>query len=150
VGGLVPGCTFPVVQYTLIARELMLYQVLDWFFMIFHPVIILFNVLGWIHPKTRKANLILLLLTGFSWGFLGIWMGFGYCPLSDWHFGVLRNLGVTDLPHSYITYLLERITGVRADESLIDILTAVIFSVALLASVYINGKDKWRDKCRKR
>ncbi|MDH4059101.1 MAG: DUF2784 domain-containing protein [Cyclobacteriaceae bacterium] len=78
------------------------YKLLDGLFMVLHPAIILFNLFGWIPRKTRKANLILLLLTGASWFVLGIWKGIGYCPLTDWHFKVLRKLGQTDLPYSYI------------------------------------------------
>jgi len=47
--------------------------------------------------KTRKANLILLLLTGLSWFGLGIFYGWGYCPLTDWHWKVLRELGETGI-----------------------------------------------------
>jgi hypothetical protein len=121
------------------------YKLLDWFFMVLHPAAIFFNLFGWIPVKTRKANLILLLLTGCSWLLLGIWYGLGYCPLTDWHFTVLEKLGEKDLPHSYIKYLLERIFSWSPSDSWTDTLTASFFGAALLCSLAVNIRA-----CRKR
>jgi hypothetical protein len=49
-------------------------HILDYFFIIFHTVLILFNVFGWIIPRWRFSNLIVLSLTAVSWGFLGFGM----------------------------------------------------------------------------
>ncbi len=49
-------------------------HIIDYFFILFHGVLMLFNVLGWIIPKWRLANLISLSLTAFSWFVLGICM----------------------------------------------------------------------------
>ena len=87
------------------------YHFLDFFFLIFHAIVTLFNLLGWIWKKTRKANIILLLLTAFAWFGLGVFYGIGYCPLTDWHWKVLEKLGENNLPYSYIKYLIDRITG---------------------------------------
>ena len=125
-----------------------LYHVLDWFFMIIHPALILFNITGWIWKKTRKANLILLLITGGSWLILGIWYGIGYCPLTDWHFGVLRKLTTEDLPHSYIKYLADRMTGWKLDETLINYLTASFYFLALICSLIINIRTRFKMKTR--
>jgi hypothetical protein len=118
-----------------------MYEFLDIFFLFFHLFIIIFNVFGWIWKKTRRANLVLLLLTGFSWFFLGIWFGFGYCPVTDWHWKVLHHLGKYNLPNSYIKYLLDRITGLNFNAHIIDILVVIIFLLALSVSIYTNVRD---------
>jgi len=62
--------------------------------------VILFNLFGWIFRPLRKANLIVLALTGASWFILGIFYGIGYCPLTDWHFKLLYKHGQHALPDS--------------------------------------------------
>jgi len=120
------------------------YRFLDLFFLVFHSFLIVFNLFGWLWKPVRKINLITLLLTGSSWFILGIFYGTGYCPLTDWHWKVLHHLGKTDLPDSYISYLLKRITGLGFNNGLIETLTVVLFFMALAASSYINLKR--RDK----
>jgi hypothetical protein len=117
----------------------------DWFFVIFHSVLILFNLFGWIWRKTRKAHLITISLTLLSWGFLGIWYGWGYCPLTDWHWQVLDKLGTQDLPNSYISYLLDRILGWRPDQKWVDAGTLGFTLLAFGLSIWVN----WRKKSRK-
>jgi hypothetical protein len=120
----------------------MIWRLLDIFFVLFHTFIILFNLFGWIWKRTRKYNLILLLLTGGSWLFLGLLVGtLGYCPLTDWHFEVLEKLGHTDLPLSYIKYLADRLTGLNFSSSLVDNITLYSFLAALMISFYLNLRD---------
>lgn len=125
-----------------------LYTFLDYFFIGFHTLLILFNVFGWIWKKTRKLNLILLLLTGLSWTLLGIFYGFGYCPLTDWHFKVLRKLGEHDLPNSYIKYLVDRLLGLDVNADLVDQLTLIVFIVALAISLILNLRARLFDPLR--
>jgi hypothetical protein len=89
---------------------------LDVFFTVFHTLLIFFNLFGWIWKRTRRINLVCLLLTAGSWLILGIFYGIGYCPLTDWHFAVLERLGYTDLPSSYISFLVHRLTGLQPDQ----------------------------------
>lgn len=47
-------------------------QIIDYFFILFHGILILFNVFGWIVPKWRFPNLITLHLPpfrGLGWAF---------------------------------------------------------------------------------
>lgn len=127
-----------------------IYHLLDWFFMILHPALIIFNLFGWVWKRTRKANLVLLLITGFSWIVLGFWYGLGYCPLTDWHFDVLEKSGYQNLPNSYIKFLIERITGLDFDAGLVDFMTAVLFIIAFAASVFVNVKDHLKRKKKSR
>ena len=125
----------------------MIYRILDIFFVIFHSSLVLFNIFGWIWKKTRIYNLITLGLTGGSWIFLGILVGTpGYCPLTDWHFGVLEKLGKSDLPNSYMKYLADRITGLDISASLVDSVTLYVFIAALLISVILNIRDLFNKK----
>lgn len=120
----------------------MLWTFLDIFFVIFHSSLVVFNLFGWIWKKTRIYNLILLLLTGGSWLFLGLLVGtLGYCPLTDWHFAVLERLGKTDIPNSYIKYLADRLTGLDISGSMIDTITLSAFLTALIISIILNIKD---------
>jgi hypothetical protein len=120
----------------------MFYRLADIFFVVFHSSIIVFNLFGWIWKKTRIANLVLLLLTGGSWLFLGLIVGtLGYCPFTDWHFSVLYKLGKTDLPTSYVKYLADRISGLNFNSSLVDDLTLYLFLAAFAVSVILNIRD---------
>ena len=129
-----------------------MYELLDKFFLVFHTLVIAFNLFGWIWRRTRKANLALLLLTGLSWFVLGLFYGIGYCPLTDWHWQVLRKLGRTQLPYSYVKYLADRITGLDFDAGLVEKATALMFFLALAASIFVNVRDyrkKQKDKWKK-
>lgn len=120
----------------------MLLRILDIFFVVFHSALILLNLFGWIWKKTRKLNLVALLLTGGSWLFLGMIVGVpGYCPLTDWHFNILERLGKTSLPSSYVKYLTDRLTGLDIDATIIDNITLYSFIAALALSVIINVRD---------
>lgn len=118
----------------------MLYCFLDIFFVVFHTLLILFNLTGWIWKNSRRLNLIVLVLTGASWLILGLIVGtIGYCPLTDWHFKILYKLGKNDLPSSYIKYLIDRITGLDISSALVDRVTLYAFIVVLVISVILNA-----------
>ncbi len=117
------------------------YRISDIFFLVFHLALVIFNLFGWIWKKTRPANLITLLLTGASWSLLGIFYGWGYCPLTDWHFRILEHLGHTGLPNSYIQYLLERLFHLDLPAVLVDRVTLITFLGALGISLFMNVKD---------
>ncbi len=118
-----------------------LYKTADIFFVVFHTSLIIFILFGWIWRKTRIWNLVVILLTAGSWTILGIFFGFGYCPLTDWHFNVLIKLGHSDLPTSYIKYLVDRITGLNFTQHVIDQVTLWGLIAALLISLYLNLKQ---------
>lgn len=125
---------------------MLFYHFADWFFLLFHAGWVIFNLTGWIWKRTRKANLVTLLLTGLSWTILGIWYGFGYCPLTDWHWDVLHKLGVRGLPSSYMKYLLDRLTGLDIDATVVDYITGTTFILALVISAFLNMRDYRRKR----
>ena len=117
-------------------------QFLNIFFFVFHTVWTLFNVVGWLFPATRKWHLLTLLLTALSWFVLGIWFGWGYCVCTDWHWQVRNNLGYNDESHSYIHFLILKLTGIHLSPTLVDNATLVIFIIAVIMSVWLNIRDR--------
>ncbi len=126
----------------------MLYPFLNIFFFLFHTAFTLFNITGWIFPKTRKWHLTTMLLTAFSWFVLGIWYGWGYCACTDWHWQVREAMGYHDRSNSYIHFLLLKLTGKDFDPGLVENITLWVFLVCFLLSVVLNYKD-WRRKAAK-
>ena len=113
-------------------------ELLDILFTILHVVIILFNLVGWIWSKTRKAHLIVVVLTLLSWFLLGIWYGWGYCFLTDWHWSVKESLGERHLPNSFIKYALDRSFGHSFHARLVDQFTLGMFIAVVLVTIYVN------------
>ncbi|WP_334113848.1 DUF2784 family protein, partial [Paucihalobacter sp.] len=101
-------------------------------------ILIVFNLLGWLFPKTRKLHFYSMLLMLFSWGVLGFWYGFGYCFLTDWHYTILRKLGETSMPNSYIAFLIEKLTGWLPQARLVNTMTLVITVMVFIGSVWVN------------
>jgi hypothetical protein len=120
-----------------------MYEFLNVFFFVFHTSLILFILLGWLWTKTRKINLAIVILTVFSWFFLGIWYGFGYCPCTDWHWQVRMKLGYYDMPSSYLTFLFRSIFGWEVDKTLVDVFAVVFVFLSLFASMIKNYRD-WK------
>ena len=117
-------------------------QGIDYFFVLFHSALILFNVFGWIIPKWRFANLISLSVTAFSWFVLGIWYGIGYCPFTDWHWKVRQLLDYKDESNSYIHFLVLKIVGVNLPENWVDTTTLIVFLLAFFISIILNQKKQ--------
>jgi hypothetical protein len=115
-----------------------LYQIADIFFFVFHIALILFNLFGWIFKHLRKWNLITLGLTAFSWFVLGIFYGFGYCFLTDWHWEIREALGYSTPYHSYNHFLIETVLGISVSAEVIDWLTGILFGLAVVMSVVAN------------
>ncbi len=123
---------------------LLVYHLLDWFFWVFHTVLVGFNLFGWIPRRTRRWNLATLALTAFSWFVLGIWYGWGYCLCTDWHWQVRRHLGYTDDSPTYIHLLLWKLTGINFSVGVVEWITGVGFALSLIASVAMNVTDRRR------
>lgn len=123
-----------------------MYQLLDFFFTIFHLFIVGFNLLGWIWKGTRRLHFVLVLFTAGSWLILGVWYGLGYCPVTDWQWQIKEHLGETNLPNSFIKYYADKLTGSDVSADLIDGATAIGFAIAALLSVYLNFIKKGNKK----
>lgn len=121
-----------------------MHHFLDAFFVVFHGSIVLFNVVGWIWKRTRRLHLVVIGLTFLSWFGLGIFYGWGYCPSTDWHWQVKRELGETDLPASYIKYYVDALSGRSWDPRVVDGVVVTVALGALIASIALNWRDRRR------
>lgn len=109
----------------------------DYLLTAFHTAITVFNLVGWIHPKTRTAHLFVLILTLVSWLGFGMFYGLGYCFLTDWHYQILEELGYTNLPYSFITFAIERFSGWRPNDQLVIDITGWVFAFVVLATFFV-------------
>jgi len=114
---------------------------LDLFLLYFHLILTLFNLLGWIWIKTRRAHLISVSLTLFSWLGLGLFFGLGYCPLTDLHWYVRAKLGKTDMPPSYIKFVIDYFTGWDVNPQVVDLAAAVSLGIAFCLAVYLGVRS---------
>lgn len=116
-------------------------QFLDYFLTVFHTTFVAFVLFGWAFKATRKAHLMALALTLAAWLVLGFWYGLGYCPLTDWHWDIKRELGERRLPNSFTKYIFDKVTGLDADKQVVDIVTALglAFGVVMGAVGYRRG-----------
>lgn len=119
-----------------------LYRLYDALFVVFHTALIVFNMLGWAWRRTRRLHLITISATLLSWFGLGVTYGWGYCPLTDWHWQIKRALGETALPASWIKYYLDRITGMNWSATVVDWLVVGSALGALALSAWLNLKDR--------
>lgn len=118
-----------------------LLKIADTFFFVFHIVLIIFNLFGWMIKSLRRWNLITLGLTAFSWFVLGAFYGFGYCFLTDWHWQIRDELGYETPFNSYIHFLVVTLFSLSVSEQLVDILTGTLFFAAIILSIVTNLRD---------
>jgi hypothetical protein len=118
-----------------------LYVFLDKFFFVFHTIIVLFILFGWLWKKTRLAHLIVTGLVAGSWFFLGIWFGIGYCPFTEWHWRIRLGLGYTDMSRSYVHFLIVTLTGLEVSERSVDIGLIIGLAVSTAGSVTLFSRD---------
>ena len=127
----------------------MIYEFLNIFFFVFHTLLMLFNCLGWGWKKTRRWNLITLLLTAGSWFIVGIWYGWGYCFCTDWHWQVREKMGLYDQSNSYVHFLLLKLTGINFQKDLVDKVTLIVFFVSIAIRLWLNIRDLVRNRHKK-
>lgn len=118
--------------------------VLDYFFLVFHSALILVNLFGWIHSKTRMLQRVCLTLTLCSWIFMGIVYGWGYCALTDWHWDVLTELQRRPDTNVYVAYLFDRLLNLEISRRTSDILTVGGLLFGIIGSIWAGWKDKYR------
>ena len=121
--------------------DLAIYRLLDILFVVFHTLLVGFNMLGWAWRRTRRLHLITITVTLLSWFGLGVVYGWGYCPLTDWHWDVKRALGETALPASWMKYYLDLVTGLDWSTALVDAIVIGSALGALVVSVVLNVRD---------
>lgn len=108
---------------------------LDIFFFIFHISIIFLNIIAPFFRKLRNLAMITQVLTLMSWFGLGLFYGIGYCPITDLHWLIKGKLGQTNLPHSFIEYLINSITCFDLSPGIINIITIICFFSATFYNI---------------
>jgi hypothetical protein len=116
----------------------------DILFVVFHTILVVFNLCGWAFRRTRRLHLIVISLTLASWFGLGLFYGLGYCPCTDWHWDVKRALGESDLPASWVKYYADHWSGADVDAGLIDTFVVTAGAAAFVLSVGLNIRDYLR------
>jgi len=106
---------------------------LDIMFDIFHFLLVIFIVSGWLFPHLRRIHLVVVLLTGCSWIIFGHELS--NCILTDWHFNILRKMGKINLPDTYTQYALKRITGLAIPKTTALLITRLCWLLSLLLSI---------------
>ena len=103
----------------------------DTFFHFLHLFVIVANLTFWMSKRTLRLSQIILSLTAISWFGFGLFYGWGYCFLTDWHWQIKEARGETDLPLSYIEYLIQQLTDRQLPPEAIGLATlfAFLFSV---------------------
>ncbi|MEQ9409557.1 MAG: DUF2784 family protein [Fuerstiella sp.] len=114
-----------------------------------HNLLIVFNLVGWIWPSTRRLHLVTLGATLFSWFVMGARYGWGYCLCADWHFQVRRQLGIHAGETSYTQLLLNQIPGVTVTRTLADALTVGGLGLILIATTVVWARQ-WCSKVENR
>lgn len=116
---------------------------LNVFLFVFHGALVAFNVVGWTWRRTRRLNLVTLLLTLASWTLMGLWFGTGYCVLTDLHWRVRTAMGIHETTGSYLALLVRTLTGWEPPAVLVNPVAAAVFLFSLMMSVMLNVRD-WR------
>jgi hypothetical protein len=115
-------------------------------FIIFHTVLLVFNLTGWAWRRTRRLNSITLGITAFSWLGLGAWFGWGYCICTDWHWQVRRAMGFADPEGSYTQFLIRHLTGLEIGSVTMDWITGLAFGSAVLLNGALTVRDLRNDR----
>lgn len=114
----------------------------DLFLDFLHIFVVLFNLFGWAHRRTRVAHRWLVGMTAFFWLVIGPFLGaLGYCPLTDWHWRIKEARGIENLPHSYIDYLF-RLWGIETNPVIVDICVGVTFVIVVSVTSWIWLKER--------
>ena len=115
---------------------------LDYFLSCFHLFFLFFNLFGWI--LSVRWHLLCVGSTAFSWIGLGVYYGWGYCFLTDWHWRIKESLGEIHLPASYISYILSKYLRLKVSDEWINLTSAVVFPAVFILSVMLNVRARKR------
>lgn len=119
-------------------------QTLNILFFVLHTAVLIFNLTGWIFPRTRALHLFCLAATLFSWFVMGAAKGMGYCFCTDWHFQIRRELGLHDGVHSYLQLVAKVFFGAEMDKLTSDLTAAGGLLFALIATLIVWSRAIWR------
>ncbi|MEJ2362643.1 MAG: DUF2784 family protein [Gammaproteobacteria bacterium] len=110
---------------------------------LFHICFMLAIVVGWIPQATRMYNWYLIVITLVSWFGLGLVFGFGFCLLTDIQSRIRQRLVAGGTMPSFVTDVLERITGRELNPFHVEVVTQLVFYFSVAASFYANFAYRW-------
>lgn len=76
---------------------------------------------------------------------MGLFYGFGYCFLTDWHYEVRLKIG-KNMSNSFIAFILNDCFGFGVDEYLIDVVTGITFFLIFFVSIFLNINNYFKNK----
>ncbi len=117
------------------------YKILNIILECIHIILILWILIGWSIKKIRIFHFITINIILFFWFIVGFFYGFGYCPLTDYHWKIKSILGEKNLPYSYISYLLYKF-NIYINESIVDIFVLTITITIYIVSFFLIIKNK--------
>ncbi len=119
-------------------------KLLNLFFHLIHLSIISFFLFGWLFETMRLAHFILSLLTFISWFGVGFFYGFGYCFVTDIQWKIKKRLNQTPSTEFYIKYMIDKVTGLDTNPSIVNGMTTFVYfgiliiSTIILSNTYLN------------
>ena len=114
------------------------YHLINSLFHSVHLLVILFVATGWMVSALLPFHLALTGLTLMCWFILGLWFGFGYCPISDWHWKFKGALGDGQPQGSYIHFVLQHMRKNKISAAVVDKVVLVGTVVIMGISLFLN------------
>jgi hypothetical protein len=118
----------------------------DWALTVTHVAVILGFILLWIPRSTVRVHRWLVALTAASWLGLGAFEGLGYCFLTDLQWRVKHARGARYLPHSFIKYMTDFLTGRDLPAAWLDAAAALVFVGGCIAAVWRLQEQRRRPR----
>lgn len=107
-------------------------------------VLILFSLIGWMFDKTRPFHFWTLASILFAWLILGWLVGtIGYCPITDLHWDIKRALGESQLPNSFIKYILDWIFQLDFNRQYVDQMTGIVMVLLVTITGWKRIESFW-------
>jgi hypothetical protein len=121
-------------------------SVLDKILDLSHLLLMSVILFGWMIRRFRNVHLIITLLTGISWLVYMPLYWFGYCIITEWHWQILSEMGMTNLPETYAQYIIERVTGLLIQKENAQALVLYCWSGSLIMSLILFKKGRYLDR----
>jgi hypothetical protein len=125
-----------------------LHTMLSWWLHVIHAAMIVFVLVGWMRQRWMFAHRITVTAVWLSWAGLGWYVGhLGYCILTDYQWRLLKQMGITDLPQSYIEFLIQLVWNEDIPDRPLGLLAATLFLIVTLLSF---GRWAWEKRTERK
>ena len=117
---------------------------MDYILTFLHASLVIFAMTGWAFEKTQKLHFWTILSILFAWLIIGYWVGtIGYCPITDFHWDLKRALGETNLPNSFIKYVLDWLFQYDFNRHEVDQLTGIVMVLVVTITGWKKLEHHW-------